>query len=159
MRDEREAIHVTERCDLLVFLGRIARSNRRIGQAERWRRRGWSGSSVAREAEAVAGALAASGVEAGDRVALYLNDGPLWHAAFFGVLRAGAIAVPLDVAFEPELLAELAAELGLAAWCTEREVPRLDLPLPRVDLDWRRPLPFGAGDLPWPPDDPDRIAE
>ncbi|MGH7563946.1 MAG: AMP-binding protein, partial [Gemmatimonadota bacterium] len=91
--------------------------------------------------------------------ALYLNDGPLWHAAFFGVLRAGAIAVPLDVAFEPELLAELAAELGLAAWCTEREVPRLELALPRVDLDWRRSVPPGVGELPWPPDDPGRVAQ
>ncbi|MGH7540338.1 MAG: AMP-binding protein, partial [Gemmatimonadota bacterium] len=110
MRDEREAIRVGERSDLLAFLDRIARSDRQIRQAGRWRRRGRPGRAVAREAEAVAAALAASGVGAGDRVALYLNDGPLWHAAFFGVLRAGAVAVPLDVAFEPDLLAELAAE-------------------------------------------------
>ncbi|MGH7589048.1 MAG: AMP-binding protein, partial [Gemmatimonadota bacterium] len=142
-----------------AFLGRFARSSRKIRQAERWRRRGRSGRAVAREAKAVAAALAASGVGAGDRVALYLNDGPLWHAAFFGVLRAGGVAVPLDVAFEPELLAELAAELGLAALCTEREVPRLELSLPRVDLDWRCSVAPGKGVPPWPLDDPDRIAE
>ncbi len=159
MRDEGETIRASERSDLLAFLGRIALSSREIRQAGRWRRRGQSGRTVAGGAEAVAASLAAAGVGAGDRVGLYLNDGPLWHAAFFGVLRAGAVAVPLDVAFGPELLAELAAQLGLAAWCTEREVPRLDLPLPQVELDWRRSPPAGAGGPPWPPDDPDRVAQ
>src|SRR3970282_1378607 len=97
MRDEKEALRAVERVDLLAFLGSIARSGREIRRAERWRRRGRPGKAVARQAEAVAAALAASGVGPGDRVALHLKDGPLWHAAFWGVLRAGGVAVPLDV--------------------------------------------------------------
>ncbi|HWC06255.1 MAG TPA: AMP-binding protein, partial [Gemmatimonadota bacterium] len=159
MRGWKKAPRAAERSDLLAFLDLIARSGREVRRAEPWRRRGWPGEEVARQAETIAAALAARGVEPGDRVALHLNDGPVWHAAFFGALRAGAVAVPLDVSLEPALLTRLAAELELAAWCTEKEVPRLDLDLPRVDLDWRSVAGF-EGPLPdWPPDDPGRLAE
>jgi long-chain acyl-CoA synthetase len=160
MRDEKQALRAVERADLLAFLGSIARSGREIRRAERWRRRGRPGKAVACQAETVAAALAASGVGHGDRVALHLKDGPLWQAAFWGVLRAGGVAVPLDVSFEPALLKRLAAELDLVALCAEPEVPGLALDLPRVELDWREPA--GAPDHPmpaWPPDDPDRPAE
>lgn len=159
MRGVRETPPAAERSDLLAFLDPIARSGREIRRAEAWRRRGWPGSAVARQAEAVAAGLAARGVGPGARVALHLNDGPLWHAAFFGVLRAGAVGVPLDISFEPGLLRRLAADLELAAWCTEPEVPGLALDLPRVDLDWR-PAAGPEGPVPaWPPDDPGRLAE
>jgi len=159
MRDEREALQTAERSDLLAFLGLIARSGREVRRAEPWRRRGWPGNAVARRAEAVAAALAARGVGPGDRVALHLNDGPLWQAAFFGALRAGAVAVPLDVSFERALLTGLATDLDLVAWCTEPEVPGLALDLPRVDLDWRLAA-HPEGPVPaWPPDDPRRVAQ
>lgn len=160
MRDERQALQAAERSDLLAFLGRLARSDRQVRRAGPWRRRGWPGRTVARRAEEIAAALSTQGVGPGDRVALHLNDGPLWQAAFFGVLRAGAVAVPLDVSFEPLLLNRLVADLELVAWCTEPEVAQLPLDLPRVDLDWRqathRPEPPIPG---WPPDDPHRIAQ
>ena len=160
MRDEKEALRAAERSDLLAFLGLIGGSRRAIRRADRWRRRGRPGKAVARQAEAVAAALAASGVGPGDRVALHLNDGPLWHAAFWGVLRAGAVAVPLDVSFEPTLLARLAADLDLVAVCGEPEVPGLALDLPRVELDWREPAAEPEHSIPaWPPDDPDRVAQ
>jgi benzoate-CoA ligase family protein len=41
-------------------------------------------------------ALRAAGVEPGQRVALLLADGVEWAAAFFGALRIGAVAVPLN---------------------------------------------------------------
>ena len=44
----------------------------------------------------VAGALRGLGVEPEQRVALLLGDGPEWAAAFFGALRIGAVAVPLN---------------------------------------------------------------
>ena len=37
------------------------------------------------------------GVDAGDRVALLLRNSPQYVAAFYGVLAAGAVAVPLNV--------------------------------------------------------------
>ena len=49
-------------------------------------------------------ALRALGVEPGQRVALLLPDGLAWVATFFGALRIGAVAVPLNT------------RLGGAAW-------------------------------------------
>src|SRR5437763_3178903 len=40
--------------------------------------------------------LRGAGVERGQRVALLLPDGVAWAAAFFGALRIGAVAVPLN---------------------------------------------------------------
>src|SRR5687768_8654903 len=144
----------TDRRDLLAYLPRMAALERRaVRRTERWRRREWRFPTIVREAERVAADLAALGVGPGDRVALHLEDGPLWHAALFGVLRLGAVAVPLDVSLEPARLFEIVGELELSAWCTEREVADLGLAIPRVELAWRpsldrRPAP------PWPDDDP-----
>jgi len=44
--------------------------------------------------------LAALGVEKGDRVALAAENGPEWAIAYFGILRAGATAVPVDPALD-----------------------------------------------------------
>lgn len=41
--------------------------------------------------------LAACGVQAGDRVLLLSENRPEWAMAYFGILKAGATAVPLDV--------------------------------------------------------------
>lgn len=50
---------------------------------------------VRRQARDLAGGLRATGVKAGDRVALVLPTGPEFVAGFFGALYAGAIPVPL----------------------------------------------------------------
>jgi long-chain acyl-CoA synthetase len=44
----------------------------------------------------VAGGLRLEGVHAGDRVALHLPNGNDWVVAFFGVLLAGAVVVPVN---------------------------------------------------------------
>jgi long-chain acyl-CoA synthetase len=80
-----------------------------------------------RRAAGAAGALRAHGIEAGDRVAIKLPNTPAYVAAYFGVLRLGAIAVPLNV-----LLAQ--PEIGA----------RLEAAMPRAYVD--RPLP-GYGEL------------
>jgi long-chain acyl-CoA synthetase len=75
-----------------------------------------------RRAAAAAAALRAQGVEADDRVAIKLPNAPDYVAAYFGVLRLGAIAVPLNVLLaQPEIDA------------------RLEAATPRVLVD--RPLP------------------
>ena len=48
-------------------------------------------------AEAVAVRLGQLGVEKGDRVVISGRNHPFWSVAYFGILRAGAIAVPVDV--------------------------------------------------------------
>jgi long-chain acyl-CoA synthetase len=154
------SIHaVPGRSDLLEYLTRYAAlGNHVVGRTERWRRRRWRFDTIAREADRVASELGALGVGSGDRVALHLEEGPLWHAAFFGALRAGAVAVPLDAALEPARLRELVQGLDLRAWCTEREVAELALDLPRVELAWRPARAAGAAP-PWPDDDPERVAQ
>ena len=55
-------------------------------------------------ADAVAGGLVSRGVERGDRVALLLDNRGEFAEAFFGILRIGAIAVPLNTRDQkPEL--------------------------------------------------------
>lgn len=148
------------RPDLLAYLDRYdRRPHRVVRRIERWRRREWKRGEIAARARRVAGELAARQVESGDRVGLWLNDGPLWHAAFLGALRAGAVAVPLDVSLGPEVVRDRSDELELVAWCTEREVPDLGLDLPRLLLEWESDE-SGALALPSLPDpDPDRTAE
>src|SRR5947207_15982439 len=46
-------------------------------------------------------ALRALGVEPEQRVALLLPDGLAWAATFFGALRIGAVAVPLNTRLRP----------------------------------------------------------
>lgn len=45
-----------------------------------------------------AGFLAAKGIATGDRVILFSNNMPEWGMAYFGILKAGATAVPIDPA-------------------------------------------------------------
>ena len=51
-----------------------------------------------RHSLAVAGWLKARGVAQGERVAILLENRPEWPMSYFGILRAGAVAVPLDPA-------------------------------------------------------------
>jgi long-chain acyl-CoA synthetase len=55
-----------------------------------------------------AGNLRARGIGPGDRVALLLANGPAFVAAFLGVLRIGAVAVPLNILLaKPEIEARI----------------------------------------------------
>ena len=48
------------------------------------------------QAEAVAGWLQSVGVEAGDRVAIFMQNCPQYAAAYYGILRANAVVVPVN---------------------------------------------------------------
>ncbi|MET0335421.1 MAG: AMP-binding protein, partial [Rhizobacter sp.] len=49
------------------------------------------------EAERIAGYLQqVCGVKAGDRVLLYMQNSPQWVLAFYGILRANAVVVPVN---------------------------------------------------------------
>jgi long-chain acyl-CoA synthetase len=63
-------------------------------------------------AEGVAARLASLGVKKGDRVALSGHNHPDWAVAYFGILRAGATAVPLDPALDAASWANVLAESG-----------------------------------------------
>jgi long-chain acyl-CoA synthetase len=53
-----------------------------------------------RRANQVANGLIALGIEPGDRVGLYIHNIPLFVEAYYGILRAGASVVPLNVLYK-----------------------------------------------------------
>ena len=63
--------------------------------------------ALQRALDQAAGRLAASGVRAGDRVALAASGGPALIVAFLAIVASGAAAAPLNPALgEAELIAE-----------------------------------------------------
>ena len=56
------------------------------------------------QADAVASQLLARGLTSGERVAIVGRNSIEWLTAFYGVLRAGLVAVPLSFKFPPEVL-------------------------------------------------------
>jgi long-chain acyl-CoA synthetase len=60
----------------------------------------------------VAGGLASRGIERGDRVAILGENSARWVAAFFAIVRLGAVAVPLSPRQPDELLGEIARDAG-----------------------------------------------
>ena len=60
-----------------------------------------------RRADACAAALQGLGIAAGDVVGLLLPRTPAWPAALLGILKAGAVALPLDPRHPPQRLVEL----------------------------------------------------
>lgn len=71
------------------------------------------------EADRVAGGLAEVGVQRGDRVAIYMQNIPHFAYAYFGIMRAGGVAVPLNpmlTAVEAErILVDSGAKVVLAS--------------------------------------------
>ena len=52
--------------------------------------------AFAQAAARVAGGLVARGIAPGDRVALFMDNHPDWLVGFYGILYAGAVAVPVN---------------------------------------------------------------
>jgi long-chain acyl-CoA synthetase len=65
---------------------------------------------VKRGADAAAARLAALGVSKGDRVVLAAQSRPDWAIAYFGIVRAGATAVPIDPGLDAPGWAAILAE-------------------------------------------------
>ncbi|HVJ92698.1 MAG TPA: AMP-binding protein [Labilithrix sp.] len=65
---------------------------------------------VQARSNATAARLAALGVKKGDRVVLTGHNHSDWPIAFFGIVRAGATAVPVDAAIEPAQFANVLRE-------------------------------------------------
>ncbi len=56
----------------------------------------------------VAGFLASKGIDGGDRVILFSHNMPEWGMSYFGILKAGATAVPIDPASSDDEIAAFA---------------------------------------------------
>ena len=76
----------------------------------------------------VARRLTAEDVRPGDRVALMIPNVPEFAAAYYGILRAGAIAVPLDVDLTRHELRALLADCGASLLIAWRALRTLDAP-------------------------------
>lgn len=98
----------------------------------------------------VAAALLGWGVERGDRVAVMMSNVPEFVSVWFGILRAGAVEVPVHSAHRGPLLEHILGESGARVlFCDAEFVPRLaglDLPdLERVVVRGEAPEAPPAG--------------
>jgi long-chain acyl-CoA synthetase len=83
-------------------------------------------------ASQVAGALADRGIRPGDRVALSCPNLPYFPIAYYGILKAGAVVVPLNVLLtEREIAYHLADSQAKAYFCFEGTP---ELPMGRAGL-------------------------
>jgi len=112
----------------------LVQSSRRAPDADALRRAGRrvGYGDLDRASARVAERLVADGIVAGDRVGLMLPNVPEFAAAYYGILRAGAIAVPLDIDLTRDEIAAALRDVGarrLIAWRARLE-RRSDPPLP-----------------------------
>ncbi len=70
------------------------------------------------EVARVAGALAATGIQPGDRVALGMHNVAEFPAAYFGILQTGAVVVPLNVMLTEQETARILEDSGARALFT-----------------------------------------
>ena len=81
----------------------------------------YSFSDIQRRADAMAGALAAMGVGAGDRVATVLDNNVDCITCMFAIPRLGAIWVPVNTAYRGEFLRHQIADCGAAIVIAEAD--------------------------------------
>ena len=122
----------------------------------------WSYRKLAEYAGAFAKGLANAGFKRGDAVALFAENRPEWIAAVLGVIRSGAVAVPLDIQLGDEDLVHVLNDSAARAIITTR--PRATR-LEEFDLkqearlilldaasedgrSWERLLDHGTAELP-----------
>ena len=84
------------------------------------------------EAEALAGHLQhACGVKSGDRVLLYMQNSPQWVLAFYAILRANAVVVPINPMNRTDELRHYVDDTGAAAAFVAQDLLDQMLPLLR----------------------------
>jgi len=90
------------------------------------------------EAERLAGHLqAACGVRAGDRVLLYMQNSPQWILAFYAILRADAVVVPVNPMNRSDELRHYVEDSGAATAFVPQDLAEQMLPL--LDASGRTP--------------------
>ncbi len=87
----------------------------------------WSWREFAADTARVAHALARDGVSPGDRVAVLMDNSAAMMLAMFGTVRAGAVAVPLNVSISDDAVATMIADSDArAVFASAAHVPRID---------------------------------
>ncbi|AGA89288.1 acyl-CoA synthetase (AMP-forming)/AMP-acid ligase II [Thioflavicoccus mobilis 8321] len=85
----------------------------------------WTFARLDRASDRVAAGLAAGGIAHGERVGLLCPNGPEFAVLYLGILKAGAIVVPLNLRLSPKELAFILADAGAAAFCWAEELADL----------------------------------
>ena len=101
------------------------------------RYRRWSYLQLWEESGQVARLLGQQGVARGDRVLIWGPNCPQWVLVWFGCMRAGIVAVPLDLRSAPDFVASVVAKTRPALAIVSRATPAFhqELALPEVDLE------------------------
>lgn len=95
-----------------------------LGKKDRHR---WSFKKLGDCARWFANGLAKDGFKRGDTVALFAANRPEWIAAALGIIRAGAVAVPLDIQLGDKTLVHVLRDSGArAVITTQRRIERIE---------------------------------
>ena len=118
----------------------------------------WSYERLVDTALRLAAGLHSDGVNRGEAVAILAPNRPEWIVAYFGILAAGGLVVPLDVLLADADLARVMADCGCTrVFTVESQVPRLRAMAPELQVHlldrteeggWRNLLADRAADLP-----------
>ena len=65
------------------------------------------------QANQMANVLVDQGVEPGDRVGIFVPNTPQFPVAYFGAIKAGAVATPLNLRMDPETLGYVVQDAGI----------------------------------------------
>jgi long-chain acyl-CoA synthetase len=104
--------------------------------------------AITQRANRVAQALVDHGLRRGDRVALAAQNSSAYVEAYFGILKAGAIAVPVNTSAEAALLAHVVRDCSATALISDARMERLvNAAAPQLD-GLRLLISPAAGSLP-----------
>ncbi|HET7077552.1 MAG TPA: AMP-binding protein, partial [Chloroflexia bacterium] len=96
----------------------------------------WSYNRLWEQANRIAAWLEARDVSKGDQVVLWAPSAPAWVAAFFGVARLGAVAVPIDMRSSPDFVERVVSQTD----------PKLALLSKTTRGQWKSPAPVALLD-------------
>ena len=105
-----------------------------------FRQQRWSYNRLWDDAGKVASLLRELGLVKGDRAAFWAPNRPEWVLAFFGCLRAGVVAVPLDVRSAPDFVSRVLEQTAPKMAFLSRHTPDV-LPDPNVPVLLLEDLP------------------
>src|SRR3954468_1018628 len=108
-----------------------------------------TGRDVAAQSDALASALSARGVTAGNRVAIYLQNVPEWPVAAIAAWKLGSIVVPVNPMLRERELALILGDSGAKALIADEALPRGDVSVVlTVPSDFAAALAQHAGERP-----------
>ena len=114
-----------------------------------FRYRRWSYARLWEESGRAAALLQSRGLKKGDRVILWGPNSPHWVIIFFGCVRAGVVAVPLDLRSEPDYVERVVSRTEPSLAFTSAFTPRggVELGVPEISFE---ELEASIRDLPQP---------